>query len=287
MKTLYVTDLDGTLLNARSRISPYSLAVIHSLIKKGMLFTYATARSLSSSLVVTDGLSIDIPVIVYNGALIINPSTNEILSSVVFSKEEADEVMDALKKYDISPLVYSYIGGVEKVSWVKGRENEGMKHYLKLREGDRRLRALENSDSLFLGNMFYFTCIGEKEELLPLYDVFSKKEQYNCILQQELYRTEYWCEIMPKRATKAEAIVTLKELCGCERVISFGDAVNDIPMFQISDECYAVSNAVGALKDVATGVIGSNTEDGVAKWLQEHADTGFAFGESDERPVFI
>ncbi len=137
MKTLYVTDLDGTLLNARSRISPYSIAVIHSLIKKGMLFTYATARSLSSSLV----------------------------------------VMNALKKYDISPLVYSYIGGVEKVSWVKGRENEGMKHYLKLREGDRRLRALENSDSLFLGNMFYFTCIGEKDELLPSYDVFSKKEQ--------------------------------------------------------------------------------------------------------------
>ncbi len=53
-------------------------------------------------------------------------------------------------------------------------------------------------------------------------------------------------------------------------MVSFGDAVNDIPMFQISDECYAVSNAVEALSKLATDVIGSNEEDGVAKWLEEH-----------------
>jgi len=43
MKTLYVTDLDGTLLNTKSRISPYSLEVINDFVEKGMLFTYATA----------------------------------------------------------------------------------------------------------------------------------------------------------------------------------------------------------------------------------------------------
>jgi len=53
-------------------------------------------------------------------------------------------------------------------------------------------------------------------------------------------------------------------------VISFGDAVNDIPMFEISDECYAVQNAVDELKAIATGVIGSNEEDGVARWLMDH-----------------
>ena len=50
-------------------------------------------------------------------------------------------------------------------------------------------------------------------------------------------------------------------------MISFGDAVNDIPMFEISDECYAVSNAADELKAVATAVIDSNEDDGVAKWL--------------------
>ena len=72
---------------------------------------------------------------------------------------------------------------------------------------------------------------------------------------------------MPKKATKANAIIKLKELLGCDRIISFGDAINDIPMFQISNECYAVENAVDELKHLATKVIESNNADGVAKWL--------------------
>ncbi len=52
-KTLYVTDLDGTLLNKNDRINPKSIEIINSLVEKGMAFTYATARSLVSASVVT------------------------------------------------------------------------------------------------------------------------------------------------------------------------------------------------------------------------------------------
>ena len=41
-------------------------------------------------------------------------------------------------------------------------------------------------------------------------------------------------------------------------------------MFQSSDECYAVENAVEELKKMATAVIESNNDDGVAKWLNAH-----------------
>ena len=44
MKTLYVTDLDGTLLNTHDTINPYSIEIINRLVEQGMLFTYATAR---------------------------------------------------------------------------------------------------------------------------------------------------------------------------------------------------------------------------------------------------
>lgn len=53
-KTLYVTDLDGTLLNRQDRISPFSIETINKLVEEGMLFTYATARSLVSASVVTE-----------------------------------------------------------------------------------------------------------------------------------------------------------------------------------------------------------------------------------------
>jgi len=41
----------------------------------------------------------------------------------------------------------------------------------------------------------------------------------------------------------------------CDRIFKISD---DIPMFLISDESYAVGNAVNELKDIATMVIGSN-----------------------------
>ena len=45
MKKLYITDLDGTLLNQNASISPYSEQVIKKIIKQGIHFTIATGRS--------------------------------------------------------------------------------------------------------------------------------------------------------------------------------------------------------------------------------------------------
>ena len=270
-KTLYVTDLDGTLLNRQDRISPESIAIINELVKKGMLFTYATARSLVSASVVTQGLSTDFPVIIYNGVFIIHPSTGEILSEQSFTAKERQRVAEILDEYDISPLVYSYVDEVERVSWIVSRENDGIKRYINNRtKTDPRFRPISSKEELYQGEMFYYTCIGEREELQPTYDVLSKDARFRCTIQQELYRPEYWFEIMPSKATKAEAIGQLKKLWNCDRVVSFGDAINDIPMFEISDECYAVENAVDALKEIATGIIESNENDGVAKWLKEN-----------------
>lgn len=270
MKTLYITDLDGTLLNTGDRISSYSIQTINRLVKQGMLFSYATARSLVSASVVTRGLSAHIPVITYNGCLIIHPDTREVIASLHFTKKECLHVQDQLQACGIFPIVYSYIDGAERLSWMPEHENEGIRRYLNNRRNDPRLRPVHSREELYVGDIFYFTCIGEKENLLPVYRSIHPDSRYTCTLQQELYRPEYWCEIMPKQATKANAILALKKLWGCDRIVSFGDAVNDLPMFHISDACYAVENAVKELKEAATGIIPCNDADGVARWLEEH-----------------
>lgn len=48
------------------------------------------------------------------------------------------------------------------------------------------------------------------------------------------------------------------------------EAINDIPMFELPDECYAVENGVEKLKKAATGVIPCNERDGVARRLLEN-----------------
>ena len=67
MSTLYVSDLDGTLLRSNETTSEYTNYVINSLVDKGMIFSYATARSLITAKKVTKGIKAKIPLIVYNG----------------------------------------------------------------------------------------------------------------------------------------------------------------------------------------------------------------------------
>ena len=104
---------------------------------------------------------------------------------------------------------------------------------------------------------------------MKAYNCLRADGRFRIILQQELYRPEYWLEIMPAKASKAEAIRELKKLWTCERIVSFGDSMNDIPMFSVSDEAYAVENAVEELKKYASGTIPSNDDDGVAEFLQK------------------
>lgn len=273
MKTLYVTDLDGTLLSSEKQVSEYSIKVINELVEKGMLFTYATARSLSSASIVTNGLQLNTPIVAYNGAHIFHPKTGERIASEGFSPEEVQQAKALLEKYKISPMVYSFVNDKETVSWVKGTETKGIQKYLDSRKNDKRMRGLDTSERLYEGEVFYFTCIGVREMFEEAYKEFSEDERYTCTLQAEPYdRNEFWLEIMPRKATKANAILKLKDILGCDRVVSFGDAINDIPMFRISDECYAMQNAVNELKEIATYVIASNDKDGVAIWLEENVN---------------
>lgn len=268
-KCLFVSDLDGTLLRSDETISEYTCSVINQLTKNGVLFSYATARSYVTAKKVTKGLDTKIPLIVYNGAFVIDNVTEEVLISNYF-QNDIKEVLEELFSNDIYPIVYSYIDSVEHFSFIPDKCNKGMKAFLDTRKGDRRWREADNQEQLIQGNMFYITCIDSKEKLEPFFEKY--KEKYHVVFQIDIYTGEQWLEIMPKEASKANAIIQLKKLLDCEKVISFGDAANDMDMFHISDEAYAVANACDELKNIATEVIGSNHDDGVAKWLVDRCD---------------
>jgi len=270
MKVLYVSDLDGTLLNNNGKLSEYTVNTINDLVSNGMLFSYATARSLVSASNVTNGLITDIPVITKNGIFIENVHSKEKLYSLIFTEEEKMLIMETMEKYSIYPLVYGFINGIEKKSWLENKENEAIKNEINSWKEDPRLRSVNNINELFLGEIYHVNCIGYKNGLTDVYNYILETGKFSCLLQKEYYSEYYWFEILPKKATKGNTILVLKDLLKCNKIISFGDGLNDISMFKISDESYAVENAENELKNIATGIIKSNDNNGVAQWLKNN-----------------
>lgn len=267
MKTLYVSDLDGTLLRSDETISDYTSRTINTLTGQGMLFSYATARSLVTARKVTAGLNAHIPVIVYNGAFVMDHLTGEILLSNFFG-EDVREVFEYLFCRHVYPIVYAYIDGVEKFSYIEEKCTPGMRSFLESRKGDVRTHPVTTPEELTQGDCFYITCIDKPDILEPLYVKY--KDAFHCVYQEDIYTKEQWLEIMPSAASKSGAAARLKQYLGYDRLIVFGDGRNDLDLFDSADESYAVDNADATLKEKATAVIGGNNEDGVAKWLAAH-----------------
>ena len=273
MKTLFVSDLDGTLLTAKETVSEYSMRLLNKLIDEdGVLFTYATARSLNSAAKAVWGLRQNLPVILYNGAIVMEPWNGNKLYNSHFTGTVRADIRRILHEYDVWPLVYSFLGNKERVSWLRGRETEGMKRYLSRRAGDPRLNPVDSPDELKGDEIFYYTYIDSKERTDALHAVFERDERFRCIYQQETYHTDYWLEIMPAGTSKGAAATVLKERLGAERLVVFGDALNDRELFRAADEAYAVENADEGLKKAATAVIGYSEEDSVSKFIRDNLE---------------
>ena len=164
-------------------------------------------------------------------------------------------------------MAYALVDGKERVTIINEKLNDGMKEYLTKRKDDPRINLTNDLHSLYQGEVYYFTVIGSYQELNSVYEMLKDNVNYNVTFQQEIYRDEYWLEIMPKTASKANAILKLKEILKCDEIVCFGDAINDLEMFKVSNQSYAMENAVDQLKKHATAIIDSNENDGVANWL--------------------
>ncbi len=268
MKTLFVTDLDGTLLTSEEKVSAYSREHLNRLIDEGLMLTYATARSARSACRAVSGLNIRVPAILYNGGIIYDFIKGETLKYVVFEDDWKQYVLSVLLGFGIVPIVFSAVPGKERVVWMKGAESEGIRRYLSRRMGDDRLVAVESPEALIEDTVLYFKCVGPREQLESAWNDLKYDTRFICIFHQETYQNDFWMEISPREATKANGVRFLREYLGCDRVVCFGDTSNDSDMFDVCEEKYAVMNADAWLKAKATGVTGYCEEDGVAKFLE-------------------
>jgi Cof subfamily protein (haloacid dehalogenase superfamily) len=271
--SLYVSDLDGTLLGRQASLSDVTRAGLTRLLDEGLCFTVASARHVTSISRILAGLKLSLPVISSNGAYI---------SEMVSGQHELVHAMDPALGQAIFALMrgkgfmpfFSTHGRLGDQLFYQAAENEGQQRFVdeRLRNADPRLRHTPRLQDELTDAVVTFVVV-EREG--PLQALQAEIEALcggavETHLADDLYMPGWpWLTVHDRRATKDQAIQTLAERYGlsAREVVVFGDHVNDVKMLRAAHRGIAVENAIAAVKQEAHQVIGPHHEDSVMRFI--------------------
>lgn len=268
---LFVTDLDGTLINSKREVPKRSLEILNKLIEKGVNFTVATARTPATAVEILQDLNLKLPVALMNGVLIYDTKELKYIDIKGIEKEAVNKVLDIFKEYNKNPLVY---GVKDNHLWVYHKEFENIYEYNFYKErADKKLKTFvrveDYNNSLKESNIINFVAFDNYEKIKAIAEKIKCIEGITVNYYKDVYEDCYFLEAYSSEASKANGIKYLSKYIEYSKVICFGDNLNDIPMFELANEAYATANAVEEIKKIATYVIGSCEDNGVAEFLEE------------------
>ena len=270
MKRLFVTDMDGTLLDPGQEIPSYTRRIIRKTIENGDYFTVASARTPASALPLLEGSSLNAPAILMNGVLLYDTKKCQTLTAEYIPDDQASQIVELFKLHNRFGFMYHFENELIQV-YHRELKTEIDREFRRIRQGNpgRKFVLTDDLTPHIDGHIIYFAVVGRRCELEALSKSISALDHLSFVFYKDVYDTDlYYLEIYSDRANKENGIQVLKRQLGCSEVIVFGDNYNDMGMFRCADRCFAVENSVPELKEIATAVIPSNAEEGVAKALE-------------------
>ena len=275
VKTLYVSDLDGTLLDGNSQLSRATVATLNRVIGElGGLFTVATARTPATVVPLMQAVHATLPFIVIGGSTWWNPITASYEHTRGIDEATVNAVADVFDRYHSHPFIYRRHGNdmlhahhygpmsAMEERFVNERRHLPLKRFILDDEGYRH----SDDEALLVFSLNKYAVLREIARDLRANVPTCSVMLYHDIVDE----ADGYLEIFTAGTSKAAAIGDLASKIGAGRVVVFGDNRNDIAMMQAADHSIAVDNAFPEVKAIATEVIGPNTADSVARWIEAH-----------------
>ena len=269
--TLIISDLDGTLLNNHGELNPYTISIINRLISKGYFFSIATARALESARPLISPLNINLPFILHNGVSIYDPIQEKYLKHLFIPNNLILNFIEIFLNNHLNPFLYGINQKNENKVYYTRISNPAERNYVgdRLSRNDPRFQKIKSLPWKDI-KIHEINVLGSKSEIFPIAKELMNRKDVGIHFSEDIYTPGFFrLEITHPSATKKNALLYLKGLLNIDKLICFGDADNDISMFEIADEKYAVENAISSLKKISTKTIKSNQDDGVARFLEE------------------
>jgi len=267
---LVVFDLDGTLLNKRTEISPFTRDTLELMRKKGIHYTVATGRNLHSAHDIIEGHGFNQPHIYCNGVILWDPSAEKLSINNALSNTEIDTILTAATAHNITPFISVVSEKNQHFIFHPPVKNKVEQTLLGHYRSRKVATVADIADMPDQPNITNISFLGEAGIVDAIKMDVCQNPQLIAYSGEALEGNGLsWMDIHHSDANKGSAVASLGKTLGASNIICFGDNDNDLSMFQLANESYAPQNAIDLIKNVASDVIGHHDEDGVAHFLRE------------------
>ncbi len=261
-KKLVALDIDGTLTEKFAHTIPRSTIELVKRAKEYAYITLVTGRMYSSSILQALILDIDVPMIAYQGAYVVNPKTGEFISKLLLDSDIARKVVKFVvdREFDVNIFSESTVYTI--------RDNTKTRNY-----------SFNFKVSFYVRNDILR--IMKEEDIHPAkLQIIDTEERIKWL--EERVREGFpevgilksfanFLEIVNKSVSKSKALDLLLNLYELERedLIAVGDSYNDIDMIEYAGIGIAMGDSPKELKEVADFVAPSVSERGVEYVLKK------------------
>ena len=245
--TLVICDMDNTLLTAKEGVPACNRTVINLFTSLGGLFTVATGRPPESIRAALEGISLSLPAISCNGALLYDFSTETVLHRSTLNREQATvAIKDILNKF---PRM-----GVEVMA------GNGEMYVIHANETTHAHQVDEHLGSIAcpiecVPDGWVKVVFAADPEAIRKLGQYAKTKYYGRD-NYFLATNNIYLEIMPGGVSKATG---LQDLCALmnksiKNTIVIGDYYNDLELMRTAGHAVAVANAPAEVKATADEV---------------------------------
>lgn len=248
---LVALDLDGTLLDDHLDISNTTKETISNLVDRGINVALVSGRPYKAVEFVREKLEIDIPVVAYNGGMVIIHGKNKIFSMKI-PLREALKVIRYGEERDLYVKVY-----IDDILYIKEPDEKSI-IFSKSRNINYKVVG-KLSDNI-------------KEDVNMI--IIYYNEDINGLIDEELKdvdatittSTSNSIDVIPKGISKEKGIRMIAENLNIKRenILAIGNSLNDIEMLKYAGIGIAMKNSdISLLREWNNIAEYTNNEDGV------------------------
>lgn len=263
---LIVSDVDGTLVNNKKKITPGTMAAVTKAQAAGIRFAIASGRAWGEMDEILTTLPMVEDFICSNGALVVHyhEGKEATLFRESFSREQTRAILMALKDVDV--YIEAYSG-----SHIYGEE-ACVSHFSDYVSDT--IAPLIMATRQMVPHMVDYVL----EKQLPIekvqifYGTEGKKQQAKRLVEElgmftVIESSEGNLEFVLPQISKGRAVKALADSMGitAAQVMTIGDSNNDLSMLTYAGTSFAMASGEDTAKQAAKYITASNEEDGVAQ----------------------